>query len=58
MLEINENGRRNWLNDAGRLHRTDGPACEYADGDKAWFRHGKLRKATHTMGRSEEEKWR
>ena len=22
------------------LHRTDGPACEYFDGDKAWFLNG------------------
>ena len=22
------------------LHRTDGPACEYFDGDKAWYLNG------------------
>ena len=26
----------------GRLHRTDGPAIEYADGSKEWRLHGKL----------------
>jgi hypothetical protein len=26
----------------GELHREDGPACEYANGDKYWYWHGKL----------------
>lgn len=26
----------------GRFHRTDGPAVEWADGDKHWIIHGKL----------------
>jgi hypothetical protein len=35
------NGNRFWyLNDI--LHRTDGPAIEYADGHKAWYLNGKL----------------
>ena len=25
----------------GKLHRIDGPAVEYADGDKFWFQNGK-----------------
>jgi hypothetical protein len=29
-----------WVN--GKLHRTDGPAIEYADGHKAWYLNGKL----------------
>jgi hypothetical protein len=24
------------------LHREDGPACEYANGDKEWYKGGKL----------------
>ena len=28
-----------WLN--GDLHREDGPACEYANGDKHWYLNGK-----------------
>jgi hypothetical protein len=24
----------------GQLHRTDGPAIEYADGDKSWYLNG------------------
>jgi len=26
----------------GKLHRTDGPAIEDADGDKRWYLNGKL----------------
>jgi len=26
----------------GKLHRTDGPAVVYADGDKFWHQNGKL----------------
>ena len=26
----------------GKLHRTDGPAVEYANGDKFWYLNGKL----------------
>jgi hypothetical protein len=26
----------------GLLHREDGPACEYANGNKEWLRNGKL----------------
>ena len=28
-----------WLDD--KLHREDGPACEYANGAKAWYLNGK-----------------
>jgi hypothetical protein len=31
-----------------KRHREDGPAVEYADGDKAWYKNGKL----HRMERS------
>ena len=26
-----------WYNDKEKLHRLDGPAFEYANGDKAWY---------------------
>jgi len=29
-----------WRNEAGELHREDGPAIEYADGTKFWFVNG------------------
>jgi hypothetical protein len=39
--KIDKFGTKEWhLN--GKLHRTDGPAVEYADGTKAWWLNGKL----------------
>ena len=29
-----------YLNDKGKLHRTDGPAVEYNIGDKIWYLNG------------------
>ena len=29
-----------WYNLEGKLHRTDGPAIEYANGDKYWYING------------------
>ena len=29
-----------YLNDNGFLHRTDGPAVEWASGDKSWWVYG------------------
>lgn len=37
-----ENGNKVWRNEHGKRHRTDGPAVEWADGDKAWYLNGKL----------------
>ena len=31
-----------WRNKEGRLHREDGPAVEFADGDKLWYKNGQL----------------
>ncbi len=32
-------GNKYWyLN--GKLHREDGPACEYTDGNKSWWKNG------------------
>ena len=30
-----------WKNKAGQLHREDGPAIEYINGDKYWYLNGK-----------------
>ena len=38
---VDENGTRRYYNVAGRLHRLDGPAVEYASGSKAWYQNGK-----------------
>jgi hypothetical protein len=45
---IDEYGTKRWFtNDRliRRLHRTDGPAIEYADGGKQWFLNDKLHRA-------------
>lgn len=36
-LEILHDGTKEWRNDAGVLHRTDGPAFESANGTKCWY---------------------
>ena len=35
--KLHQSGKKTWRNSAGQCHRTDGPAKEYADGDKAWY---------------------
>jgi hypothetical protein len=35
-------GTRKWRNREGDLHRTDGPAVEYANGYRAWYLNGLL----------------
>ena len=39
---IDENGDKFWRNKEGELHRIDGPAIEYSDGTKEWYKMGKL----------------
>lgn len=29
-----------WRDNQGRLHRRDGPAIEYGNGDQSWYLHG------------------
>ena len=39
-VKVYPDGTKYWyLND--RLHREDGPACEYVNGDKSWYLNGK-----------------
>ena len=40
VLRIYKNGSREWRNQKGQLHRLDGPACEYANGEKCWYING------------------
>ena len=40
--DTDEDGTIRWYNEDGELHREDGPAIEYADGDKEWYINGKL----------------
>ena len=34
--------RTDYYNSKGKLHREDGPAVEYSNGDKFWYLNGKL----------------
>ena len=38
---IHEYGEKFWYDSNGQFHRDDGPAQEYADGDKFWLQHDK-----------------
>ena len=39
-VKVDDNGDKEWFLN-GKLHRIDGPACEYADGTKHWHLDGK-----------------
>ena len=41
-IEDNGDGTRRYYNSAGKLHRTDGAAIEYANGEKWWYQNGRL----------------
>ena len=41
-IEISGTGTRRYYNKDDKLHRTDGPAVEYADGTKFWYQNGVL----------------
>jgi len=36
----NEYGDKYWYDTDGEYHREDGPACEWANGNKEWWKHG------------------
>jgi hypothetical protein len=38
--KIDNDGNKYWINEKGELHREDGPAIEYANGDKFWYKNG------------------
>ena len=39
-VTVESNGTTRWYNENGQLHREDGPAIEWADGDKEWCING------------------
>jgi len=43
-IKINKYGNKFYYSDKEmtKLHREDGPACEWSDGSKAWWLNGKL----------------
>ena len=38
---IDSDGTKKWFNKQGQIHREDGPAVEYNNGDKSWWLNGK-----------------
>ena len=40
ILTIYNNGIKKWKNYKCQLHREGGPAIEYSDGSKVWYRNG------------------
>ena len=40
--EIDDYGTIRYYNEQGQLHREDGPAVEYKNGDKSWHINGKF----------------
>ena len=43
-VKVDDDGDKFWCQN-GNLHRTDGPAVEYADGTKEWYQNDKLHRA-------------
>jgi len=41
-MYIDENGTKKYRNSKGELHRLDGPAIEWKNGDKFWCKEGKF----------------
>ena len=39
-VEVDAFGTREFYNSDGQLHRTNGPAIEYANGTKYWYQNG------------------
>jgi len=40
-MYINEYGTKIYKNSKGKIHKEDGPAIEFSDRDKAWYKEGK-----------------
>jgi hypothetical protein len=41
-MTIDKIGTKRWRNKRGKLHRLDGPAVEFANGDEEWHKNGLL----------------
>lgn len=50
MKTVQSNGTVLYKNEAGKLHRTDGPAYETVDGYKGWYINGEHLSEEHFMG--------
>jgi hypothetical protein len=38
--QIDAHGTKRWFDANGKFHRDNGPAVEYAHGDKSWYQYG------------------
>ena len=57
-VEVGACGTRRYFNNAYELHRTDGPAVEWAGGTKSWYQNGQLHRTDgpaieHSIGTKE-----
>jgi hypothetical protein len=41
-ITIDKYGTKYWRNEKRQIHRLDGPAVEYNNGDKEWYQNGSL----------------
>jgi hypothetical protein len=41
ILTVSRDGIKTWRDNRGHYHRDDGPALEYPNGTKIWYRHGR-----------------
>ena len=48
-VHIDRNGNKIYRNESGKLHRLDGPAIEYSNGDKEWFKNARKFKNKDTF---------
>ena len=40
ICNVDKYNNKAWKDSNGMYHRVDGPAVEFADGDKSWYIHG------------------
>jgi hypothetical protein len=45
VAKIDQHGTKYWRDHCGKMHRDDGPAIEWPNGDKWWYHHGKRHRA-------------
>ena len=58
--EIDGDGNKFWRNSQGLLHREDGPAVEWHDGNKSWFINGQYHREdgpAHTWNNGGQSWW-
>lgn len=58
-VRIYDDGTKEYYNEDGELHRTTGPAAEWANGERRWFLNGEkltIFEWCDRMGKSEKEK--